>query len=232
MVRRKAAHSQNVHHRGESVDSFAHVAVAQGQMHFDAGRNDHHEADSRCATYCRTDSGSAPSGAKTMRPSVSSTAIVPGGCGSRFCTSIGAFIFGRPRAGVSITRAVTSSGCSFGFIPNWLRQRKIIGAVTRCRSATEATVTPGSAASVTMANFCWSVNWRRLVLDAASEDGRAVSAAVVSVRVIPRSCLNSYLNSYLNSLPTGEVHGYSDASTRASLGLMGRAQARRFQSLR
>ena len=73
----------------QPVHPLPHVGVAQRQMHLHAGRNDHHRAASRSETWRRTASGSAPNGAKTRRPSVSSTTVMPSGGCNRSCSTSG-----------------------------------------------------------------------------------------------------------------------------------------------
>ena len=161
----------------EPIYALAHVGVAQSQMHFHAGRNDHHRVVSRSATCRRTTSGSLPSGANTRRPSGRSIAVMPLGNGSRCKASAAGwgFVLSVDCSLDSTTGA--SSAFAFRPYPNSARQRnKALVASLRAR-ATAETLFPGCSHSSTMASFSSLVKLRRL-----TRPSRAESAAVASVK--------------------------------------------------
>src|SRR5882724_5103986 len=74
----------------QPVHSLSHVGMTQCQVHLHACRNNHHFVVSRSATKRRTASGSLSSGAKTRRPSLSSTAVMPSAGHNGSCSTSGA----------------------------------------------------------------------------------------------------------------------------------------------
>src|SRR5271163_887749 len=130
----------------QPVHALPHVGVAQRQMHFHPCRHDHHRASSRSATCRRTASGSAPDGAKTRRPSASSTAVIPSGGCNRSCSMRGV-----EAAPICPLASFTAASFALLFLPkpSSARHRNTTLATIPRRRATDDTVSPARSVSRT-----------------------------------------------------------------------------------
>ena len=135
-----------------------HVSIAKSQMHFHAGRHDHHRFVSGSAPFRRTASGSAPAIANTRRPSRDSTAIIPLVACRSPCSRTGPD--GRSDGPLSKTTDAHSVALS-RLKPSSARQRKSTPAATPQARATPLTVAPGCSLSSTIASFSSALNLRR-----------------------------------------------------------------------
>src|SRR5262245_6614057 len=152
-----------LHQDCEAVEALSHVGATERQMDLHTGGYDQHRAfSSRSATYRRTASGSLPAGAKTRRPSASSTAIAPGGIGSISCrTATSAPASWLP---LRCSSAIRTTARLVGLPlpkPSSARHRNSTLVTIRCVRATCDTVAPGCSVSSTIARFCAAVKLRR-----------------------------------------------------------------------
>jgi hypothetical protein len=139
--------------RGEPIKTFVHVGVAQRQMHLHACWNDHHDAAPQSATCCWTASGSAPAGAKILRPSGRSTSVIPAGAMSRSYRTAAAEPFFPPFP--VVLTSTSRAGFSLAS-PSCARHRKSMLGTMSWRRATDETVAPCCSVSST-----WRASPRR-----------------------------------------------------------------------
>src|SRR5262249_7722683 len=127
MTRERVLLQHLLHQDCEAVEALPHVRATERQVYLHTGRDDQHQALSRSTTCLRTASGSLPTGAKTLRPSASSTASIPSGTGNKFCRlRVSTAAVRSPPYSPSETRTAASFACSPWRTPNWTRQRKIM----------------------------------------------------------------------------------------------------------
>src|SRR5947207_14242905 len=109
--------------RRKSVETLAHVGMAERQVDLHACRDDDHDAFSLPASCRFTAAGLLPVGAKTRRPSSSSIAIIPSGGRTRSRKAASA---GTSLAAPSAIATVASCSAFRAVRPNWTRNSRSV----------------------------------------------------------------------------------------------------------
>jgi hypothetical protein len=139
----------------KSVHAFAHVGVAEREMHFHACWNEHHGAILPLPICARTAPGSLPAGANTRRPLARSVAII--------------HFRGRTRSRRACAAAVSSESTIWANLarfsrptPSSARQRNNSPVTIPCLRATADILASGRVVSCTMASFASSLKKGRM----------------------------------------------------------------------